>query len=137
MFKLKKILGARCNAPEIVEITIQLSCDVHAGKIYTFATQVITNHDGTERLVAFIPIEDVYGYGEVKKIKGYYVTSNMIFEGKFFGNITFVAPGICVGAHLDDNDLIDGVSSGSGTFAFIVSTDEYEKTGNVTFRLNI
>ena len=62
MFKLKKILGARCNAPEIVEISIMVSNEVHAGRLYAFANQMIIDHDGTEYPTVFIPIETVVAY---------------------------------------------------------------------------
>lgn len=137
MFKLKKILGARCNAPEIVEITAEVTGEVRPGRFYYFSAQRIIDHDGMEYTNVFTPVESVYGESEVKRIKGYYVTGDMIFEGKLYGNAINVGVGDCVEAHLNDANLLDGVGVNDGTFAFIDSLDSYGDNGKVTFRLNL
>lgn len=137
MFKLKKILGARCNAPEIVEISAEVSGEVCPGNFYYFFSQRIIDHDGAEHANVFTPIERVSGESEVKKIKGYYVTGDMIFEGKLFGNAINLGVGDCVEAHLNDGNLLDGIGVNDGTFAFIDSLDSYAETGMATFRLNL
>ena len=137
MFKLKKILGARYNAPEIVEIAIEVNSECHPGYFYVFNGQKLLDHDGTECKNVFTPIESVIGNGEVKKVKGYYVTKDMIFEGKLFGNVALLGVGDAVEAHFNDANLVDGVLVTEGTFAYIESIDDYENTGNVTFRLQL
>lgn len=137
MIKLKKILGARCNAPEIVEIETEIGGECRPGQFYFLYGHKLLDHDGTEQKAVFVPIETVIGDGQLTKIKGYYVTEEMIFEGKLYGNFAGIGIGDCVEPHLNDANIIDGVAVTEGMFAFIVSIDEYSETGNVTFRLNL
>jgi hypothetical protein len=137
MFKLIKILGARYNAPEIVEIEAELSGICVAGYFYFLDNYSILPHTGEETTNVFVPIETKEGEGSTVRIKGYYVTGDMVFEGKLYGSIDALYVGSLVAAHVNDGLVLDGISAGSGEFARIMSIEDYEATGNVTFRLII
>ena len=137
MFKLIKILGARYNAPEIVEIEAELSGNCDAGYFYFLDNYGIFPHTGDETTNVFVPIETKEGDGSVTRIKGYYVTDDMVFEGKLYGSVDALYVGAPVSAHVNDGLVLDGISGSSGEFARIMSIEDYEATGNVTFRLVI
>ena len=135
MFKVIKILGAKCNAPEIVGIDVELSGPCEAGQLYFFDNYSILPHTGAEFKNIFIPIENKEGDGSKIRVKGYYVSGDMVFETKVFGKPDGLFVGSEVSAHVNDENVLDGVSVSAGTFARIVSIEDYESTGKVAIRI--
>ena len=137
MFKLLKILGARCNAPEIVEVEVELDAECFPGRFYTIEGGKLKNNDGSTNCAIFVPIQY---YGELfstEKIKGYFVTSDMVFEGDLLGGLETVRAGSKLSANINESEVVDGVLSVAGDFAYAVDIKEYEKSGKISFRLAV
>ena len=137
MFKLIKILGAKCNAPEIVEVETEFGFECIPGRFYNLDGGSMFDCDGDETSLMFAPIERVTGKGTgtVIKVKGYYVTEDMVFETKLYGGLGNIRSGSLISPYQNDVDIVMGVSSAVGTFDYVMDTKDYENTGNITVRI--
>ena len=138
MFKLKKILGARNNNPEIVEIDVVVAADCIPGRLYIFNGDNLCLHNGTKSNVVFIPIEYAPGDYTQRRIRGYYVSSNMIFETKVHGETSGCYCGNTYKAHINDMDMpesVDGIEISYGDFCIVTDPNECFYTGTVYIRI--
>ena len=137
MFKLKKILGARNNNPEIVEVEVTTTIDCVPGRLYCISAGSINIHAGMKASVIFTPIEYVAGDYTKKKVRGFYISPDMVFETKMYGDIANYTVGSVLEAHVNENGEFpysDGVVASYGDFALVHDVSDYNNTGKVSVR---
>ena len=135
MFKLIKIIGAKSNAPEIVEIEAELMNECLPGGLYIVTGGLISNHTGITSGLVFCPIEHVIGDGNKVKVKGFFVNSDMVFECTLFGNIGAVSVGSKLAAWTDDMENVLGVSNVQGEFAYVLDISSYQTNNKIAIKL--
>jgi hypothetical protein len=131
MFKLVKILGSRTNVPDICEIPIDgvAKCmkDCPYYLVDGALTAIATN---TKERLVFIPIEDIPANSGRKKVKGYYVTPDMIFEAQYSEDPALSCLGETA-SYFTDNEANIGVGTIEGSDLKIVNIDSLYITGLV------
>ncbi len=85
MFKLEKILGASDSVPEIISVTAPYGMAINAGYIY-FIAQNSLSYERPSDPVRFCALETLKDGHEAKRVKGFVVTHDMIFEADVNGN---------------------------------------------------
>ena len=124
MFKLIKITGARTNVPEPIIINIDGATPYTAGNLYFLADDTASNVPASDYDLKFIPLESVQRNSGKKKLCGYIVNENMIFETDIYGDFTDIKVGNILTGHIDDNEDICGADSLSGNDVMLISKDE-------------
>ena len=131
MFKLVKILGKGNNVPEIITINAPIGCHVKKNAVYFITGDNISSLRESDVLVKFIPIEDLPEEHERKKVRGYIVTQDMIFEAPTQGDFSEKYVGDGFSFHEDSNNDLVAIMPDNGGDGTIISTDDYAKTGKV------
>lgn len=135
MFKLVKITGARTNVPEPTILTIDGNSTFLAGAIYYVNEDTVSTSPASEVDLKFIPLETVKAGSGKKKICGYIVTANMVFETDLYNDLTKAKVGNTLLAYADDDGHLTGVDSEPGYDAMLLSKDEANTKNKVLVAL--
>ena len=123
MFKLVKINGARINVPETFVIDIDGTTPYTAGCLYFIAYGGISNQPYEEGSFKFIPLETIPKNSGIKKLRGFIVNSDMIFETEIAGGTLNVGLGDIIAACKNSDGDMDSVDSLHGSDAKLISKD--------------
>ena len=108
MFKLKNILGAKNNVPEIVNIKVGYGSPILEGCIYFIANGSISI-ERPEKPVRFLAMETLEEGHTKEKVRGFVVTDGMIFEANADSSISIANIGDPLSFARDERGNITGV----------------------------
>ena len=135
MFKLVKINGARTNVPETITFAVKNTENYLTGCLYYVNNDYVSSTPSSEDDLKFIPLETVKAGSGKKKICGYVVTDNMVFETDIYNDYTSAKVGSALLAYTDDDGHLVGVDSESGYDAMLLSKDEAKSRKKVLVAL--
>ena len=135
MFKLVKINGARINVPETMVFNIDGTATFTAGCLYYLTEEGLMNSPLSESDIKFIPIETVVKNSGKKKIHGFIVNDDMIFETDIQGDFNSVTPGLPLVARQDTNGSLCGVEASPGNDAMLISKESAAQNRKVLVAL--
>lgn len=124
MFKLVKINGARTNVPEPTTFAVKTTENYLAGCIYYVNNDCVSVSPSSDVDLKFIPLETVKIGSGKKRICGYIVNEDMVFETNIYNDHTNAKVGNALLAYADDNGQLVGVDSETGYDALLLSKDE-------------
>ena len=123
MFKLIKIVGARTNVPE----PVYLECDgvtpyKKGAAYYVFSGMIATIPSENENTpdIKFIPLETLERNSGKKKVCGFFVNENMIFEADLNGDASDISVGDCLCFYPDTEGENTAVDSAIGFDARLI-----------------
>ena len=140
MFKLIKITGGTSNVPEPTYVNVNgitpyvAHCAYH---VYSGTVSCASSENMELRDLKFIALETLPTNSGKKRLCGYYVTENMIFETDFHGNPSGIGAGDCLSFYVDENCEYNnsGVRDLPGNDARIIDSTNIAKTGKVLVAL--
>ena len=135
MFKLIKITGSRTNVPEPIILNIDGVTPYTAGNLYFIGDDTLSNTAFSDFDLKFIPLESVGENSGKKKLCGYIVNENMIFETDSYNDFTSIKVGNILTGHLDENGDICGANSNSGNDVMLISKDEVRTSRKILVAL--
>ena len=135
MFNLIKINGARTNVPEPIILDIDGVKPYTAGNLYFIGDDTVSNLPFSAYDLKFIPLETIPANSGKKKICGYFVNENMIFETEIYGDFTSILVGNILAGHTDANEDICGAEGSLGEDIMLISKAEVKAKHKVLVAL--
>lgn len=136
MFKLLKILNSKSSAPEIISVPTEDSINYTASFLYYIENGRLMTSDHAGVHLKFIPIESTAKNSGIKSIRGFIVTSDMIFDATVFGEYIDFGVGDNLSLFTNDDGHIEGVEALEGQDVKVISDAAFESTGKISIMFN-
>ena len=131
MFKLVKILNSKSGAPEIITMPFSEHSSIEAGNLCFLGCGMVSNGRFEYDDMLFIPVETLPVKSGKNFVRGYIVTSDMIFETEIHGDHDSFSVGDSISHHIHTTGVVDSVDATEGNEAKIISKEDVDKTGKV------
>ena len=135
MLKLIKIQGARTNVPEITVVNIDETKEYLAKSLYFVNNGIVSQEPSSIYDIKFIPIETIRKNSGKTTIRGYIVTSEMIFESDGYVVLDEIPVGRTISYRYDIEGHIVGVEDMEAEDALLLCKDEMETAQKVLVAL--
>ena len=122
MFKLVKIKDSRTNVPEPEIFETSGVDEFIPGLVYYITKTGISMNSSGDDNTKIIPLEYIPADSGIKRLRGYIVTEDMVFETDIYGDTSGVKVGKRVCGYVDAETRLIGVDAYEGTEAMILNT---------------
>ena len=131
MFKLVKLINSRTGVPEITTMPIFQAESYTANCLYFIGSGILSpsSYEGDD--IKFIPVESIAANKGATSIRGFIVTSDMVFETDIYGDPSEFGVGDSISARTNSKGIIDSVEATEGHDAKIISKEDVKKNGKV------